>query len=227
MPASSEAGCPVPSCPAAGPASPLKCAHRAEPDAVSSTGRGVGAGATGAPGRGALRPPQLIEAQQGAQAPDKAPSRLSARARGSIQGHSGWATGRGSGCSGHDRDPFPSFKEAHQRAQGQGHSNSRKETPKSCTPKLPCSCSASVGSAPNGGPAAGPGCPGHLGIPTGAMSPQEPGWGTQMLLVGADLTGGHPWPVPPSEPECPSSALSLPAPVAPGARITAGPQGSP
>ena len=54
---SSEAGCPVPSCPAAGPASPLKCAHRAEPDAVSSMGRGVGAGATGDPGRGALRPP--------------------------------------------------------------------------------------------------------------------------------------------------------------------------
>ena len=74
----------------------------------------------------------------------------------------------------------------------------------------------------------GPGCPGHLGIPTGAMSPQGPGWGTQMLLVGADLTGGHPWLVPPpSEPECPSSALSLPASVAPGAQITAGPQGPP
>lgn len=70
MPASSEAGCPVPSCPAAGPASPLKCAHRAEPDAVSSTGRSVGAGATGGPGRGALHSPQLIEAQQGAQAPE-------------------------------------------------------------------------------------------------------------------------------------------------------------
>lgn len=100
----------------------------------------------------------------------KAPSRLSARARGSIQGLSGWAAGRGSGCSGHDPDSFPSLMEADQRAQGQGHSNSRKETLTSCTTKLPCGCSASGGSAPDGGPAAGPGCPGRLGIPTGPMS---------------------------------------------------------
>lgn len=165
---------------------------------------------------GALWPPPPIEAQQGAQALEpgcrtpagplavqvadlsvpqfpceqtKAPSRLSAQARGSIQGRSGWAAGRGSGCSGHDRDPFPSLMEADQRAQGQGHSNSRKETPTSCTPKLPRGCSASGGSAPDGGPAAGLGCPGHLGIPTGPMSPQGLAGGPRCCLWVQPLQG--------------------------------------
>ena len=61
-PVSSEAGCPVPSCPPQ--ARPLKCVRRAEPDAVSSTGHGVGRGCTG-PERGLLQPPPH-RGQQGA-----------------------------------------------------------------------------------------------------------------------------------------------------------------